>query len=264
MGHRRVALVTGARKGIGKATALALAAAGFRVAVTSSNPQLPVAGAKPAAGLSSTVDAITTAGGDALALPMDLLERASIDRLVDAVIAQWGRIDVLVNNAIYQGDNLQRTVMDSDPAMLERVFLGQVVNTTYLTQRVVGAALGRHPLRVINVGSAGGRFDDAQPRPVGQGGTAFGYAASKSALHKLAPMLHTELAHAGVRAFTLNPGVVQTEALAEYCGSLPGARPVEMPAAVIAWLATAPEADALSGTYQDAATLHATYCRADA
>lgn len=261
MSDKRVAVVTGARRGIGKATALAMAAAGFRVAVTSSNPGLPVAGAKgTAAGLSSTVDAIAAAGGEALALPMDLLDRASIDRVVDTVIAQWGHIDVLVNNAIYQGDKLQRTVMDSDPDMLQRVFLGQVVNTTCLTQRVIAAALDRHPVTVINVGSAGGRFDDAQPHPVGQAGTSFVYAASKAAFHKLAPALHTELAHAGVTAFTLNPGVVQTEALAEFVGSVAGASPVEMPARVIAWLATAPEAATLSGTYQDAVTLHARYC----
>ena len=261
MSDKRVAVVTGARRGIGKATALAMAAAGFRVAVTSSNPGLPVAGAKgTAAGLSSTVDAIMAAGGEALALPMDLLDRASIGRVVDAVMAQWGQIDVLVNNAIYQGDTLQCTVMDSAPDMLERVFLGQVVNTTYLTQRVIGAALGRHPLRVINVGSAGGRFDDAQAHPVGQGGTSFVYAASKAAFHKLAPMLHTELAHAGVHAFTMNPGLVQTEALTQFVGTVPGANPVEMPARVITWLATAPEALILSGTYQDAVTLYERHC----
>ena len=73
-------------------------------------------------------------------------------------------------------------------------------------------------------------------------------------------MLHGELAQAGVRAFTLNPGVVQTEALAEFVGTMPDAQPVEMPARVITWLATSPEADALSGSYQDAAALHARHC----
>jgi len=255
MNTQAVALVTGARRGIGKASALALAEAGFRVVVTSSR----AAGDNAAAGLDDTVAAVRALGSDALALPMNLLDRASIDRLVDTVLASWGRIDALVNNAIYQGDNINRSVMQSDPGMLERVFLGQVVNTTYLSQRVIAAALGRHAISVVNVGSAGGRSDRAQPRPVGQGGTSFVYSASKSALHKLAPMLHCELAEAGVRAFTLNPGVVQTEALEEHFGIVPGAHPVEMPAAVIRWLITAPQADALAGTYLDASEVCAAH-----
>jgi NAD(P)-dependent dehydrogenase (short-subunit alcohol dehydrogenase family) len=261
MSAQPVALVTGARRGIGKATALALAGAGFRVVVTSSRaaPAEDGSASNTGSGLEHTVAAIQALGAEALALPMNLLDRGSIDRLVDTALARWGRIDALVNNAIYQGDDINRTVMQSDPGMLERVFLGQVVNTTYLSQRVIAAALGRHPLSVVNVGSAGGRSDRAQPRPVGQGGTSFAYSASKSALHKLAPMLHCELAGEGLRAFTLNPGVVQTEALEQHFGIVPGAHPVEMPAAVIRWLITAPEADALAGIYLDASEVYAAH-----
>jgi NAD(P)-dependent dehydrogenase (short-subunit alcohol dehydrogenase family) len=85
----RVAVVTGAGRGIGAATALALSQAGARVALVD----------RDAAGVEGTADAIGSAGGDALAIAADVTDAPAIERAVDAVLAEWGRLDVLVNNA---------------------------------------------------------------------------------------------------------------------------------------------------------------------
>ena len=250
-----VAIVTGARRGIGRETAVALASAGFRVAVTSSRPREAVTRASggTARGLQATVEAIREVGGTALALELDLLDRPGIARVVAEVVATWGRIDVLVNNAIYQADGSQTTIADTDFDALERVLLGSVVNTLFLTREVLHRA-GTATVTVVDVGSASGRR--SPPLPFGSGGVAFSYAASKAALHRIAPLLQAEYGRHRVRAFTVNPGVVRTEALLETLGDLPGAARPEMPAEVIRWLVTSPDADELLGQYLDAAPLH--------
>jgi NAD(P)-dependent dehydrogenase (short-subunit alcohol dehydrogenase family) len=247
--------VTGARRGIGRETAVALARAGLRVAVTSSRPGEPVTRAVggTARGLDATVDAIRKAGGEALALELDLLDRAGIARVVAEVADTWGRIDVLVNNAIYQGDGSQTAIAETDFEALERVFQGSVVNTLFLTCEVLRRA-GSTPVTVVNVGSASGKRSPSLP--FGSGGVALSYAASKAALHRIAPLLQDEYGRHRVRAFTVNPGFVRTEALLETVGDIPGAARPEMPAEVIRWLATSPDADDLLGQYLDAAPLY--------
>jgi 3-oxoacyl-[acyl-carrier protein] reductase len=96
-----VAFVTGASRGIGKVCAVELARAGFRVAVTART--LSTADQRKLPGnLEETAAAIVDAGGEALALQLDLDDRTSIDAAVDAVLLAWGRIDLLLNNAFYQ------------------------------------------------------------------------------------------------------------------------------------------------------------------
>src|SRR5579864_2951081 len=101
------ALVTGASRGNGKASALALAGAGLDVAVAARTLKEGEgrddsdrgAGRAIPGSLEATVAEIETLGRRALAVPLDLLDRASLTSAVDTVLAEWGRIDVLVNNA---------------------------------------------------------------------------------------------------------------------------------------------------------------------
>lgn len=93
----KVVLVTGASRGVGAATAVEAAARGARVACvarsTNANPKrLPGT-------IDETVASISEAGGDALAIPADLTSPADIDRMIEATVSRWGRLDVLVNNA---------------------------------------------------------------------------------------------------------------------------------------------------------------------
>lgn len=232
------ALVTGGRRGIGRAAALALAGRGFNVAVTS-RP------GTPQGDLDAAVAALVDAGGRGLAVAMDLSDRAGIDAALEQVDAAWGPLDVLVNNALCDQPGSQEPIATMDFDAFAAMVTGEVVHTAYLTRRVLDAAGGRR-VTVINVGSAAAEHVPAQP--VGQGGWAYSYAATKAALHRLAPFLQLEYGDR-VRAFTVDPGFVRTEALLERMGDVPGSAPPSVPAEVIAWLAVDPAADAHLGGY---------------
>jgi NAD(P)-dependent dehydrogenase (short-subunit alcohol dehydrogenase family) len=232
------ALVTGARRGIGRATAVALGQAGMRVAVAS----------RTVSGLADTVGDVEAAGGSALPVELDLSERASIDAALEQVHRAWGSLDVLVNNALCEQPGSQDLIAEMDFAAFETMIVGEVVNTAYLTRQALDRRAGASgPLTVINVGSAAA--DHVPPSPYGEGGFAFSYSASKAALHRLAAFVQLEYGPQKVRAFTINPGVVRTEALLEHLGEIPGSAPASLPAAVIKWLAVDPAADAHLGGY---------------
>lgn len=240
-----VALVTGGRRGIGRAIALALAETGMRTAVTSRS--LPDGDAE--------LDGLDPAGKPVVAMAMDLDDRASIEAAVESVFARWGRFDVLVNNAIPQPAGAAALICDLDADTFQQILVAQVVNTTYLVQRMLERSRGSGPLTIVNIGSMAGR--SRPTRKLGEGGASFSYGAMKAALHQLAPYLHAELAEQGVRAFTVNPGLVRTEALLETLGDVPGAASPRVPAEVVRWLVTSPDADAYLGRYVDAQPLHA-------
>lgn len=231
----RVALVTGGRRGIGRAVAEALAGTGLEVVITSR------------ATVVDPTDGIT-------ALPLDLADRASIDKLVDDIDARWGGVDVLVNNALCEQPGSQAPLGEMDFAAFETMVVGEVVNTAYLTCRILSLG-SRRPVTVVDIGSAAAEHTPA--RPVGQGGWAWSYSATKAALHRLAPFLHLEYGPERVRAFTVDPGFVRTEALLEHLGDVPGSSPPEMPARVVQWLVEDPGSDRLLGRYLHARDLAA-------
>src|SRR5580698_5665152 len=121
---RRVALVTGASRGIGKCGALAMARRGFDVVITArtvtegdgrSHPSSPTGNAAPtpiAGSLSSTATEIESLGRNCLVIPMDLMDRHSVQLVAEETLAQWGRVDVLFNNAIYQGPGTMDRLLD--------------------------------------------------------------------------------------------------------------------------------------------------------
>ncbi|HWE54673.1 MAG TPA: SDR family oxidoreductase [Acidimicrobiales bacterium] len=233
MSDSLVAMVTGARVGIGQATAVAFGQAGLRVALTSrSDP-------------GSAVREVEAAGGQAMGVALDLLDRPSIDAAVEKVISEWGGIDILVNNALCDQPGSQALIDEMDFAAFERMIVGEVVNTAYLTRQVLHGQADRK-VTVVNIGSAAADF---VPRvPIGQGGYSYSYAANKSALHRLGGFLQLEYGER-MRAFTVNPGVVRTERLIERLGDLPGSVAPSVPADVVRWLALDPESDALVGQY---------------
>src|SRR5688572_25123224 len=129
-----VALVTGASRGIGKASALALADKGFDVAVGARTVQAgtghddtrdaPLPGS-----LEETAAASEAQGRRALLVPMDLHERPSLTAAVDTVLDRWGRIDVLVNNAVDTGPGSMDLFADTDLDTFERK-----IQANYLSQ----------------------------------------------------------------------------------------------------------------------------------
>ncbi|KAB0491725.1 MULTISPECIES: SDR family NAD(P)-dependent oxidoreductase [Pseudomonas] len=247
----KVAFITGASRGIGRETALAFARAGFDLAISARSLEEgenhthglrnPDGTALPGS-LNATAAAIRELGRKALVVRMDLLDSESVLAASQAVFAEYGRVDVLVNNAIYQGSDLNAPFMELQPETLERVFQGYMMTPFLLTRAVVSQMLEQGGGVVINVTSGAGETDP--PVAAGKGGWGYAYGAGKAAVSRLSGILSVEFGDQGIRAYTLNPGVVTTDALRATIGDKgvialrAGSAPPEVPAAVMLWLAT--------------------------
>jgi len=248
-----VAFVTGASRGIGKVCAVELARAGFRVAVTART--LSAADQRTLPGnLEDTAAAIVDAGGEALPLQLDLDDRTSIDAAVDAVLLQWGRIDVLLNNAFYQTWESQQPLVDMSMEHLDKQIRVNLLAPMYLAKLVLPQMLELGGGVIVNVVSGAG-VHQLHVRPdTRQWG--FGYGTSKVGMTEIAPMLATQYGERGIRAFSVQPGTVLTEQLqAALGGGTFGSddwSPPEDAARTIAWLATAPEAAEINGALVNA------------
>nr|AII72231.1 short-chain dehydrogenase [Pseudomonas putida] len=247
----KVAFITGASRGIGRAAALAFAAAGFDIAISArtvdEGEQHPHAlrdasGAPLPGSLNATAEAIRALGRKVLVVPMDLLDSDSALAACTVVLSGFGRIDVLINNAIYQGSDLNAGFMELQPETLERMFKGYILTPFLLTRAVTQVMAEQGGGVVINVTSGAGESDP--PVAAGKGGWGYAYGAGKAAVSRLSGVVAVELGDAGVRAYTVNPGVVTTDALKATIGDKglialrAGSAPPEVPAAVMLWLAT--------------------------
>lgn len=251
----KVAFITGASRGIGREAALAFARAGFDLAISArtldEGEQHPhalrdAAGAPLPGSLNGTAEAIRALGRRVLVVPMDLLDSASAIGACEAVLAEYGRIDVLINNAIYQGSDLNAGFMSLQPETLERMYKGYILTPFLLTRAVVEHMAEQGTGVVINVTSGAGESDP--PVAAGKGGWGYAYGAGKAAVSRLSGILSVELGEAGVCAYTLNPGVVTTDALKATIGDKgvialrAGSAPPQVPAEVMLWLATEEQA----------------------
>jgi NAD(P)-dependent dehydrogenase (short-subunit alcohol dehydrogenase family) len=141
MGERGVAFITGASRGIGKASALALARKGFDVVVTARTLEHGEAfehGSRDSevralpGSLRETARAVEALGQRALPLRLDLLDLDSIDAALEAALTHWGRIDLLVNNGIYQGPGTMNPVAELTRAQMQTLFQGNVFSQVHL------------------------------------------------------------------------------------------------------------------------------------
>lgn len=257
----KIAVVTGASRGIGKATALALADAGFDLVLAARTVQSgdehpdmlrnPDGSALPGS-LEETRDAVLAKGRRARLQRLDLLESSTLDALVADTLAEWGRIDVLVNNAIYQGPGLMADFMEGSIEELDKVFQGNVIAQVRLTRRVLEGMLERGSGIIVNLTSEAGMVDP--PLKLAHGGWGYAHGATKAALHRMAGYLRVEYGDRGIRAYNLEPGLVRSESLIASLGENTelekmGIRsaPVEVPAAVIRWLCSSEDAVAMNG-----------------
>ena len=255
----RVVFITGASRGIGAATAEAFGRAGWRVAIgarthADSQPlvhQLRRPDGQLLAGtLATTAAAVRACGAEVFAHAMDLMDPASMDAALDAVLAHYGRIDLLINNAVYQDREINAMLLDLDDAALERTLLGNVVAPFHLARRLLPTLLSQGGGQIINVCSGAGQKDP--PVAANQGGWGFAYGASKAALARLAGCINREHGKQGVRAFSVNPGLVATEAVAATLGDASalaqryGAMAPAAIAASLLWRATDARASALA------------------
>lgn len=254
-----VVLVTGASRGIGAATALAFGRAGWRVAIVARTHaehqamahQLRRPDGQLLAGtLATTAAAVQACGAEVFAHPMDLMSTESMDSALDAVLEHFGRIDLLINNAVYQDREVNAMLLSLDNDALQRSLLGNVVAPFHLVRQLLPHLLKQGGGQIINVCSGAGQYDP--PAAANAGGWGFAYGASKAALARLAGCINREHGAQGVRGFSVNPGLVSTEAVTATLGDEGvlaqrfGAMPPSAIAASLVWLATDPRAAALT------------------
>ena len=184
----RVALITGASQGIGRAIAVRLASAGASVGLAARNQEK----------LNEVVHEITAAGGKAAAFQLDVAEEEQIKSVVKAVIAHFGKIDILVNNAGITRDQLVMRMKRGD---WDAVLNTNLTSAYLCTQQVIGSMLKQRWGRIINVTSIFGQ--------IGQAGQA-NYSSSKAGLIGLTKAIARELGSRSITCNAVAPGFIET------------------------------------------------------
>jgi len=184
----KVAVVTGASKGIGAGIAKALAAEGAAVVVNYASSK---------AGADKVVDAITAAGGKAVAVGGDVSKAAEAQGIIDAAIKNYGRLDILVNNSgVYEFAPLEAVTEEN----FHKTFNINVLGAILVTQAAV-KHLGEGG-SIINIGSGVSRLTPPNSTV---------YTASKGALDAVTGVLSRELGPKKIRVNAINPGIIETE-----------------------------------------------------
>jgi 3-oxoacyl-[acyl-carrier protein] reductase len=184
----KVAVVTGASKGIGAGIAKALAAEGASVAVNYASSK---------AGADTVVSAITAAGGKAFAVQGDVSKKSEAERIIDATVKKYGRLDILVNNSgVYEFSPLEAVTEEQ----FHRLFNINVLGLLLVTQ-AAAKHLGEGA-SIINIGSGVSRITPPNSAV---------YTGTKGAVDAITGVLSRELGPKKIRVNTINPGMVETE-----------------------------------------------------
>jgi 3-oxoacyl-[acyl-carrier protein] reductase len=193
------ALVTGGSRGIGGAISSALAADGWPVGVVYRHDETAAA---------TTVAAITSAGGRALALGADVTEPAQMDEAFEQLEQAFGRVLVLVNNAGVRADNLAISLGDDE---WERVIDTNLTAAFRLCRRALRGMIRARFGRIVNIASVVG--------PRANAGQA-NYAAAKAGLIGMTKTIAVEVARRGVTVNAIAPGLIATDMTADLDGEL--------------------------------------------
>ncbi len=260
MAGRRVAFVTGASRGIGRACALELARRGLDVVVTartvtgaerlehSSTVKKSVNTPLPGS-LEATAREVRALGGEALVVKLDLAVREDWPVAVAAALERFGRIDVLVNNGRYVGPGHMDPFDDTPVELIEQMMLCNVIAPLHLVKLSLPAMKRQGGGIVINITSSAGERDT--PAPIGQGGWGLGYSLSKAAFNRMVSGLAKELRPHRIAVIGLMPGFVGTERMAAELGEFgfdaSKALPTDNPGRVCGMLATAKDPMFFSG-----------------
>ena len=184
----KVAVVTGASKGIGAAIAKSFAAEGASVVVNYGSSK---------AGADSVVDAIMKAGGTAVAVAGDVSKAAEAERIVDAAIKHYNHLDILVNNAgVYEFSPIETITEEHFHKMFNINVLGLILTTQAAVKHLGKGA------SIINIGSGASRMTPAN---------SVVYTGTKGAVDAITGVLARELGPREIRVNSINPGPVQTE-----------------------------------------------------
>lgn len=184
----KVAVITGASKGIGRATALRLAREGVELVI----------GATSEALLKSVAREVEAAGTQVVARPCDVASQSECKMLVEAGLDKFGKVDVLINNA---GIGFSGNVIDLPPGDAERMVRVNLLGVHYMTQAVLPAMISGNGGDIVNIGSVAG----LKYSP----GFAL-YSATKFAVRAFGEGLRNEVQQHNIRVTTVHPGMVAT------------------------------------------------------
>lgn len=189
----KVAIVTGGGRGIGRAIALLFAREGARVVVTARNSDQ----------IAEVVKEITDAGGEAIAVSVDVTKEDEVIAMVDNTLAQFGGIDILVNNA---GILEPGPIVSVDSELWRRVIEVNLIGAFYCAKAVTPTLIERGRGRIINIASRSGKI--GQP-------SLTAYCASKHGVVGLTKALAEELMHFGITVNAVCPGLVETDMVSD-------------------------------------------------
>jgi NAD(P)-dependent dehydrogenase (short-subunit alcohol dehydrogenase family) len=236
----KVAVVTGASRGIGRAVALELAELGAHVVVTArtEKPRDDIAGT-----IVDTVARIEAAGGSALLLQADLLVPEDFDRVAQETLAKFGRIDILVNNAAYIGDAVFESIWDMSPESWHNMIELNLSVPWALTKSFATVMRDQGSGFIFNLTSTAAHAADMGPLELpGHGGLGAAYPTSKAGIDTFTAYVGNELRNVGITMVAINPGFARTESveiLAAKAGVDPAvAQPVEVVSKAIGFIAT--------------------------
>ncbi|WP_198412875.1 glucose 1-dehydrogenase [Cryobacterium sp. Hz7] len=184
----KVALITGAASGMGKAMALGYAAEGAHVVIADLNVE----------GAQAVVAKITAAGGSASARSLNVADEVQSKEIVDAIVAEHGSLDILVNNA---GIGLIKPVWETTAAEWDRIFSVNVRGLFFLTQAACEPMRAQKSGKIINMASIAGRRGEA---------LVAAYCASKATVISITQSVAMAMAPYGVNVNAMAPGIVDT------------------------------------------------------
>ena len=223
----RVALVTGANRGIGLEVVRQLAEQGMRV----------VLGARDQAKGEAAAHSLIREGLTVFPRQLDVTDQHSIDRLYADVTSEFGRLDILVNNAAILYDTWQQGIT-ADLDVVHTALETNLFGAWRMCQTFLPLLRQSNAGRIVNVSSEGGSL-------ASMGGGTPAYSVSKASLNALTRILAAELMGAGILVNAICPGWVATD-----MGG-PGGRPVSQGAAGIVWGATLPDNGPTGGFFRD-------------
>jgi 3-oxoacyl-[acyl-carrier protein] reductase len=202
----KVAIVTGASRGIGRDVALMLAARGARVVAAARGDHA-----------GDTVNAIGAAGGRAEAASLDVTDSAAVDAIVTGTLERHGRIDILVNNAGIARDQLLMRMKRDD---WDQVIATNLTAAFACTQAVIKPMVKQRAGRIISISSIVGQVGNA-----GQSN----YAASKAGLIGFSKALAREVASRGITVNVVAPGLIETDMTRAITGKAQGDWTAQIP-----------------------------------
>jgi NAD(P)-dependent dehydrogenase (short-subunit alcohol dehydrogenase family) len=236
----KVAVVTGSSRGIGKAIALRLANEGANVAVCArserSTEKLP-------GSVGETAAAIRSLGRRALAIHMDVTNDREIESMVQKVMNEFGRVDILINNAALAGlAGPGKPFIESGPELLDS-FYRTNLRAPYLISSRIGAVMAKAGGgAIVNISSRMGRLPGPTPTPRhAHGEVNMGYGISKAALDRFSAAIAAELFQYKIAVIGVYPGLTMLERIASHSQlDLSGAESPEVTAKAVSFLCRDP------------------------